>query len=100
MQIPVAVQPDADNGYRARGGEPFGLTAHGATPDEAVQNLRALIQGQLDAGVQIVVLDLPPAQHPLAEFAGMYSADDPLVRKWKKGMAAYRRRIDKHPELP
>ena len=59
MQIPVVVEPVAGNGFRARGGEPFALTADGPTPDQAVQNLQALIAERMGAtGSQIVLLDI------------------------------------------
>jgi predicted RNase H-like HicB family nuclease len=38
MQIPVLVEPIAGDGYRARGTEPFGLSAEGATRAEALEN--------------------------------------------------------------
>ena len=40
MQIPVLVEPVANNGFRARTGEPLPLSADGGTPEEAVRNLR------------------------------------------------------------
>jgi predicted RNase H-like HicB family nuclease len=53
MHMPIAIEPVAGNGYRARGGEPLAFTAEGATPEEAVRKLRELIQAHLASGVQI-----------------------------------------------
>lgn len=97
MQIPVAVEPVSGNGYRARGGEPLALTAHGATREEALQNLRKLIQDRLAAGVELVSVDVPGTAHPWLEFAGMFK-DDPLFDDWCKAMAEYRREVDEDPD--
>ena len=50
MQIPVLVEPVGNNGFRAKAGEPLPLSAEGATPDEAVRNLRAAMDRQLTSG--------------------------------------------------
>ena len=94
MQIPILIEPIAGNGYRARGGEPLALTAEGASQEEALANLKAKLQARLGNGAVVVPLELPSQQHPLAEFAGMFK-DDPLLKEWKKSMAAYRRKVDK-----
>jgi predicted RNase H-like HicB family nuclease len=100
MQIPVLIEPIAGNGYRARGAEPFAHVAEGPTREAALNKLKEQLQARLQAGAEIVTLDLPAAHHPWMEFAGMYSPDDPLVQDWKEAMAEYRRKIDEHPERP
>ena len=40
MQVSILVETVPGSGYRGYGGEPFGLSADGATRDEAVQKLR------------------------------------------------------------
>jgi len=45
MQVPVLIEPIAGNGCRAR--EPFGLTADGATRDEACTRWRSSCCGRL-----------------------------------------------------
>lgn len=99
MQMPVAIEPVAGNGYRARGGEPLAFTAEGATREEAVRKLRELIQNHLASGVEIVPLEVPTAEHPLARFAGMYDPNDPLVQEWLQIMAENRRRADEEPDV-
>jgi predicted RNase H-like HicB family nuclease len=99
MEIPVLIEPVASNGFRARGGEPFGLSAEGSTAEEALQNLRQLIQTQLVAGARIVPLEITPAQHPLGPFAGMFK-DDPLFDEWQQAIADYRRAVDEDPDVP
>jgi hypothetical protein len=99
MQIPILIEPIADNGYRARGGEPLALTAEGATQDEALAKLKKKLEARLCRGAVVVPLELPGQPHPLAEFAGMFK-DDPRLSAWKKDMAAYRRKVDKDANEP
>jgi hypothetical protein len=93
MQIQVLIEPIPGQGYRAIGGEPFSLIAEGATRDDAVRNLRSLIESKVSAGAEIVTLDIPITGHPWLPFAGMFK-DDPLVEEWKQTMAELRRQAD------
>jgi hypothetical protein len=99
MQIPVLIEQIAGNGYRARGGEPLAFTADGASQDEALAKLKEKLQARLSNGAVVVPLELAAQSHPLAEFAGMFK-DDPLLKEWKKSMAAYRRKVDKDANKP
>ena len=100
MQIPVLVERVKGNGYRARGAEPFAVSATGATREEALAKLRQKILARLKAGGEVVGLELGPEANPWLEFAGIYAANDPVIRDWKADMAAYRRKLDEHPDLP
>jgi hypothetical protein len=93
MQIQVLIEPVPGQGYRATGGEPFSLVAEGATRDDAVRNLRSLIESKVSSGAEIVTLDIPIAGHPWLPLAGMFK-DDPLVEEWKQTMAELRRQAD------
>ncbi len=95
MRISVLIEPVPGHGYRARGGEPFAMMAEGATRDDAVQQLRKLIEGKFSAGAEVVTLDVPVAEHPWLPFAGMFR-DDPLVEEWKETMAGLRRQDDEY----
>ncbi len=57
MQIPVVVEPVKGKGYRARGTEPFALSAGGATREEALAKLRTKIQARLKKGTEIIGRD-------------------------------------------
>jgi hypothetical protein len=76
------------------------FTAEGATREEAVRKLQELIQNHLASGVEIVPLEVPTAQHPLARFAGMNDLNDPLVQDWLGIMAENRRQADEDPDVP
>jgi hypothetical protein len=97
MQIPVLVERVKGNGYRARGKDPFAVSAKGATREEALARLRAKIQTRLKNGTEIVGLEVGSPPHPLAEFAGMFK-DDPLFDDWQHAIAEYRRQVDKDPD--
>jgi hypothetical protein len=99
MQLPVLVEPVAGNGYRACAGQPFALSAEGATREEAIHRLRQEIEGRLQTGAEIVPLEIAMPAHPLAEFAGMFR-DNPLFDEWQAAMAEYRRQADEDQELP
>ena len=98
MQIPVLIEPTPGNGFRVQTGEPLALTAEGATRDEALCELRKLIDGRVAAGAEIVSIELAPSAHPLARFAGMFK-DDPLVDEWIQIMEERRRQADEDPNI-
>jgi hypothetical protein len=100
MQIPVLIEPVAGNGYRARGAEPFALSAEGATREEALANFRGQLQSRMKSGAAIVALEVPVEEHPFARSAGIFSPDDPLVQEWLSIMAENRRKADENPDLP
>lgn len=98
MQIPVLVERIGRNGYRAKGQEPFGVSAKGATREEALAKLRAKIEGRLKKnGVELVGLDVGPSPHPWMEFAGMYK-DDPWIEDWVQSMAEHRQQVEDDPD--
>jgi hypothetical protein len=97
MQIPVLVEPIARNGYRARGLEPFALSAKGATREEALAKLRAKIEGRLKKGAELVGLEVGAVPHPWMEFAGMFK-DDPWIEDWKRSIEEYRKKVDEDPD--
>jgi hypothetical protein len=99
MQIPVLVEPVGDHGFRARAGEPLPVSAEGATPEEAVRNLRAAMDRQLKNGKQLRSVEIAP-ENPWLALAGTHDPNDPLVQEWKQEMAAYRQEIEDDPDRP
>ena len=97
MQIPVLVERVKGNGYRARGKDPFAISAKGATREEALAKLRAKIQTRLKNGTEIVGLEIGPQPDPWGEFAGMFKGD-PWIDDWKQSIEEYRQKIDDDPE--
>jgi len=99
MQISVLVEPVAGNGFRAKGAEPFGLSAEGATREEAIAKVRQLCQARLNGGAQVVTVDLGASPHPWSQFAGMFK-DDPDFQDVVEIMAENRRKMDADPTIP
>lgn len=96
MQIPVLVKRVKGNGYRAKGKEPFAVSATGATRKEALAKLRAKIEARLKNGTELVGLEVGSKPHSWMEFAGMFK-DDPWIDDWVKSMAEYRQQVEDDP---
>jgi hypothetical protein len=99
MQIAVLVEPMPGIGFRARGAEPFSISAEGATREEAVARLKDQVLARLRSGGAVLTLELSPEPHPLAKYAGALPADD-LTAEWEAAMAEYRRQVDEGPDIP
>jgi predicted RNase H-like HicB family nuclease len=93
MQIPIFIEPVNGNGYRVTTGLPLGLSAEGATREEALQRLRQALQVRLSAGAEIAPLEVSTAEHPLAPYAGMFK-DNPLFDAWQQAIGEYRQQVD------
>ena len=93
MEIAVLIEPVPGKGYRARGGEPFALEAEGPTKEEALRKLRELIASRIEAGAELVPLNVPAGENPWVSFAGMFK-EDPLFDKWQVAIAERREGSD------
>jgi predicted RNase H-like HicB family nuclease len=98
MQIPVLVEPVSNNGFRAKSGEPLPLSVDGSTPEEAVRNLRDVLDRHL-AGKQLTSIDVASG-NPWLAMAGMFDPNDPLIQEWKEEMTKYRQEIESDPNRP
>ena len=100
MNIPVLIEPIANNGCRATGGLPFEITVEGATRDEALGRLRAEIDKRMARGAIVVPLEITPTEdHPWIQGAGIFR-DNPLFDKWQEAISEYRRQVDQDAEAP
>jgi hypothetical protein len=97
MQIPVLLERVGRNGYRARGVEPFAVSARGASREEALKKLRTKIEARVKKGAEIVGLEVGTTAHPWMAFAGIFK-DDPWIDDWKKSIEEYRRQVDEDPD--
>ena len=93
MEISVLVEPIGENAFRATCGAPWGLESDAPTRQQALENLRRLIDDRLKAGAEVFELEVGERPHPLAEFVGNLR-DDPLLEDWKEAMAEYRRETE------
>src|SRR4051812_26363238 len=99
MQIPIFIEPVAGNGFRSRGGEPFSLSAEGATREEVMAKLKEQLRNSQASGAELVSVEAGNGLHPLATVAGIFK-DDPDIDDWIKDMAEYRQTIDADSDNP
>src|SRR5687767_5847283 len=99
MDIPVLVEPVANNGFRAVSGEPLHLQTEAPTREEAVSKLRQLIERRVADGAELIAVSVETSCHPLAPFAGMLK-DDPLAEPFKQAMVDYRNKRDADADAP
>jgi hypothetical protein len=99
MQVSVLIEAVKGNGYRARGAEPFGLSAEDATREEALAKLKAMVEKQLQAGAEVVTFQVGAEPHPWMRFAGMFK-DDPYFQDVLEIMAENRRKMDEDASVP
>lgn len=98
MNIPVLIEPIANNGFRATGGLPFEITVEGATRDEALGRLRAEIDKRMARGAIVVPLEITlTEENPWVQGAGMFR-DDPQFDEWQAAILQYRRQVDQDDE--
>ena len=99
MNIPVLIEPIANNGFRATGGLPFEITVEGATRDEALGRLRRDRQANGPSAIVVPLEITPTEDHPWIQGAGMFR-DNPLFDKWQEAISEYRRQVDQDAEAP
>jgi hypothetical protein len=99
MQIPVLVDPIENGRFRASAGDPFGFSAEGTSPEEAVRAIERQIAARLASGSTIIGLTLrskgPQMPAPSASSAAAEVAlDEWFDRAFQEGIDEYRRKDD------
>jgi hypothetical protein len=64
MNVLVLIEPIEAGCFRARAGDPFGLSAEGKTEEEAVQRLKTILCDRLQSGSRLALLDLENGASP------------------------------------
>jgi len=106
MDVQVLIERVEGNGYLARSA--LGLSAQGATPEEAVRNLKDETERRLANGARLTVMSLPP-KHPWAiqvsqdpnpwrAVTGIYDPNNPMIQEWLAAIEEYRRSRDTDPD--
>jgi predicted RNase H-like HicB family nuclease len=98
MNIPVLIEKVKENAYRARSGEPLVLTAEGSTRDDALGNLRQLIEAKLTNGTELTELAFPNQNNPWLSKVGFLDPNDPDVQEWIEIMKENRKKDDEDPD--
>ena len=97
MELPVLIEPIADNGFRARLGEPLQITAEGPTKEAALANLHKLLLEQLGKGKEIGSINVTNGLPLWMRGAGIFKEDDPVIQQWVKCMQEYRDEVENDP---
>jgi hypothetical protein len=99
VEVPVIVEPVTGNRYRVigAGGLSAGLSAEGATAEEAIDRLADQVRMRVNAGAKLADLSVVASAAPWVQDAG-YLRDDPLYEPWREAMEDYRRQLEEDPE--
>jgi hypothetical protein len=97
MKIPVLVQPENGNGFRAELLPTQTFFGEGPTAEVALENLRGLIQERIDQGAEFACLEFAEKDNPWLQLIGAYK-DDPYLDEYKQAIADYRRQVDENPD--
>lgn len=110
MELAVLVEPVGGR-WEARTGPPWGLSAGGATADEAVAGVRAELARRVAAGAVVTTVTVPgpngaaagvfnpppPGFNPSLAVAGTLDLNDPVVQEWLAIIEQNRREMDADP---
>ncbi len=98
VEVPVIVETVAGNGYRATGagGLSVGLTADGATAEEAIDRLADQVRTRVQAGAKLADLAVTGTA-PWKQDAG-YLHDETLFDSWREAIDENRRKLDEDAE--
>lgn len=58
MHVLILIEPIEEGRFRAKAGEPFGVSAEGNSAEEATQHLKTILRDCLQTGSRLALLDL------------------------------------------
>jgi hypothetical protein len=88
MNGPIVIFPLAGSVYLAKNDR--GLSAEGATPEEALANLRAVTERWLAEYRKTAAVAPPAGGERWIRWTGSRDPDDPLIQEWQKAVEEYR----------
>jgi hypothetical protein len=99
LEVPVIIEPVTGSGYRVTGagGLSVGLTAEGATAEEAIDRLAEKVRTRVYAGAKLAEVSVAAGAASWKQDAG-YLQNEPLYEPWREAMEEYRRKLDEDPE--
>src|SRR5687767_10008323 len=81
MQIPILIEPLPDGrGFRAKAGDPFGVSAEAPDRDRAIDQVRRRLDELIVAG-QVVAVNVGTA-NPIGKLIGTIDMTDPRYQRW------------------
>ena len=99
MKIPILIETTSEQRYRATACEPFVGSAEADTPQAVLEMMKQQIDDRVAQGACFATLELPDADNPWLEGAGMFP-DEPLFDDWQQAMVDYRRAANQSAVLP
>lgn len=100
MHVLTLIEPIEGGRFRAKAGEPFGVSAEGKTTEEAAQQLQTVLRNRLRSGSHLALLDLgnelQPATAPL--HLEPLAEDDWFFQTMREAIAENRQREDEASE--
>lgn len=66
MHVLILIEPIEGERFRAKAGEPFGISAEGKTVEEATQHLETMLRHRLHSRSRLALLDLGNGSSPTA----------------------------------
>lgn len=94
FEVSVIVEPVNGTGFRASCGAPVSASAEGASREEALERLRAQLEGRFRHGAEVVCLRIGDRTLP----ATAVWPDDDLTRTWLQGIADARAAANQRPD--
>jgi predicted RNase H-like HicB family nuclease len=98
MHVLILIEPIEEGRFRARAGEPFGVSAEGETAEEATHQLESILRGRLHTGSRLALLELgngPPPLTPAPLHLEPLPDDDWFFQTMREAIAENRQREDK-----
>jgi hypothetical protein len=93
MQIPILVEPLPDGrGFRAKAGEPFGITAESPDRAGAINEVRRHLDDLVVAG-KVVAVNIGSA-NSMAKLIGTLDMTDPRAQQWWENVEQFRRECE------
>lgn len=94
FEVSVIVEPVNGTGFRASCGAPLSASAEGVSREEALERLRAQLEGRFQHGAEVVRMRIGDRAIP----ATPVWPDDDLTQTWLQGIADARAAADRRPD--
>lgn len=97
MHVLILIEPIEGGRFRARAGEPFGLSVEGETAEDAAHQLENILRDRLHNGSRLALLNLgngSPSPNPVPPILEPLPDDDWFFQTMREAIAENRQRED------
>jgi uncharacterized protein (DUF433 family) len=99
MHILILIESLEGGLFRAKAGEPFGVSAEGKTAEEAAQHLKSILRDRLQAGSRLAMLDLGNGS-PAPLHTELLPGEDWFFQTMREAIAENRQRENEADQPP